>query len=398
MRAVTWQGPRHVEARDVPDPVLVEDTDAIVQVSATAICGSDLHLYEVLAPYLARGDILGHEAMGTVVEVGRAVERVRPGDRVVIPFNIACGRCWMCARGLQSQCEVTQVREHGKGAALFGYTALYGRVPGSQAEYVRVPHADAGLIPVPPDGPDERWLYLSDILPTAWQAARYAEVGPGDTVAVVGLGPVGHLAARCAQVQGAERVIGIDRVPERVSRAAALGVEVVGDTDDTVAAVRELTGGRGADKVIEAVGMEAHGAPVAAGLVGAVSRLPKPVAVPLAEHASVDRLAALRAAFGSARRGGTVSIVGVYGGAVDPINMMELFDRQLTLRMGQANVRRWSDELQQMIETDADAFGTEHLATHRLPLEEAARGYDLFQRKADGCLKVVLYPGGPPTT
>lgn len=381
MRAVTWQGPRRVETQDVPDPSLAEDTDAIVQVSATAICGSDLHLYEVLAPYLTRGDILGHEAMGTVVEAGGAVTRVRPGDCVVIPFNIACGACWMCARGLQSQCEVTQVRAQGKGAALFGYTSLYGGVPGGQAEYVRVPHADYGLIPVPQGGPDERWLYLSDILPTAWQAARYADVTPGDTVAVVGLGPVGHLAARCALRQGAERVIGVDLVPERLQRAREAGIEVVGDTDDTPAAVLELTGGRGADRVIEAVGMEAHGDPVVAGVLGVVSRLPKPVSVPLAENAAVDRLSALRAAFGSVRRGGTVSIAGVYGGAVDPINMMELFDKQLTLRMGQANVRRWSDELLQMIEADADGFDTEHLATHRLPLDEAAQGYDMFQRR-----------------
>lgn len=292
MRAVTWQGPRRVETQDVPDPSLAEDTDAIVQVSATAICGSDLHLYEVLAPYLTRGDILGHEAMGTVVEAGGAVTRVRPGDCVVIPFNIACGACWMCARGLQSQCEVTQVRAQGKGAALFGYTSLYGGVPGGQAEYVRVPHADYGLIPVPQGGPDERWLYLSDILPTAWQAARYADVTPGDTVAVVGLGPVGHLAARCALRQGAERVIGVDLVPERLQRAREAGIEVVGDTDDTPAAVLELTGGRGADRVIESVGMEAHGDPVVAGMLGVVSRLPKPVSVPLAENAAVDRLSA----------------------------------------------------------------------------------------------------------
>ncbi|GAB3700753.1 zinc-dependent alcohol dehydrogenase [Mariniluteicoccus flavus] len=396
MKAVTWQGKNDVQVREVPDPVLQEPTDAIVRVTSTAICGSDLHLYGPLAPFLDKGDILGHEAMGIVEEVGSGVSNLRVGDRVVVPFNISCGHCWMCERGLQSQCETTQVTSQGSGAALFGYTRLYGSVPGGQAELLRVPQAQYGPIVVPHDGPDERFLYLSDILPTAWQAVAYAEVGAGDTVAVVGLGPVGQLAARCAKLQGVERVIGLDLVPERLAAARAHGIETidVSEVKDPVAAVRDLTGGRGADGVIDAVGMEAHGSPIAETLVKAVSSMPAPLARMATEKAGIDRLAALHLALGLARRGGTVSLSGVYGGMADPMPMMEMFDRQLTLRMGQANVRRWTDELLALVRDGNEVLDVEGLATHRVALDDAADAYAMFQEKSDGCVKVVLRPGG----
>lgn len=397
MKAVTWQGADTIEVRDVPDPVLREPTDAIVRVTSTAICGSDLHLYHVLGPFLDKGDVLGHECMGVVEEVGPQAGDLRVGDRVVVPFNISCGHCWMCERGLQSQCETTQVRAQDKGAALFGYTRLYGSVPGGQAEYVRVPQAQYGPIRVPDEEPDERWLYLSDILPTAWQGVRYADVREGDTIAVFGLGPVGQLAARCAFHLGAQRVIGVDLVDERLELARRFGVETVDlrTVKDAAAAVRELTQGRGADGVVEAVGMEAHGSALntAAGFaIAGTGKLPGPLARLAVQKIGIDRLAALHASLLSARRGGTVSVSGVYGGMVDPMPLMDMFDRQLTVRMGQANVRRWSDELLQILR-ESPAFGVEELATHRLPLSEAARGYEMFQAKSDGCVKVVLTPG-----
>ena len=397
MRALTWQGIEKVIVDDVPDPVLLEPTDAIVRVTSTAICGSDLHLYKVLAPYLTPGDVLGHEFMGEVVEVGAAVGNLTVGDRVVVPFNISCGSCWMCTRGLYAQCETTQNRDQGKGASLFGYTSLYGQVPGGQAELVRVPHADFGPVVIPPDHADvhdERFLYLSDILPTAWQGVVYADVPDGGTLAVLGAGPVGQLAISAAHQQGIERVIVVDLVPERLERARARGAETIDlDTVDSVPdALRELTAGRGPDSVLEAVGMEAHGNPLAEKVIGVASRLPKPVARLAIEKAGIDRLAALYTAFDAVRRGGTVSISGVYGGAADPLPMMDLFDKGLTLRMGQCHVRRWSDELFDLLARDEDVFGVDDLASHRVPLAQAPDMYDLFQRKAESCVKVVLKP------
>jgi len=250
--------------KDVADPVIQEPTDAIVRVTTTAICGSDLHLYEVLGAYLSPGDVLGHETMGVVEEVGSNVAHIRAGDRVVIPFNISCGSCWMCQRGLFAQCETTQVRDQGKGAALFGYTSLYGSVPGGQAEYLRVPQAHFGPIKVPDEGPDTRFVYLSDILPTAWQAVAYADVEAGGTLAVLGLGPVGQFATRIAARNGV-RVIGVDLVPERLALAQRYGVEVVNarEVDDVAETLIDMTSGRGPDGTIDAVGMEAHGSPVA---------------------------------------------------------------------------------------------------------------------------------------
>ncbi len=392
MKALTWHGLGDVRVEEVPDPRIQEPTDAIVRVTSTAICGSDLHLYGVLAPYLSAGDIIGHEFMGIVEEVGTGVTNLAVGDRVVVPFNISCGTCWMCQRGLFAQCETTQVREYDKGASLFGYTSLYGQIPGGQAELVRVPHADFGPIKVPEGLPDERFLFLSDILPTAWQGVAFADVEPGSTIAILGLGPVGQLAVRCAQEQGAGRVIGVDLVPERLARARRLGADVLDLNDGDVAtALKEMTGGRGPDSVVDAVGMEAHGNPVAAKIIAMASRLPKPLAQPAIEKAGIDRLDALHTAIDAVRRGGTVSLSGVYGGAIDPMPLMTMFDKGITMRMGQCHVKRWTADLLDRL-VDSDPFGVDDLTTHHMPLEKAPEAYKMFQAKSDGCIKVVLNP------
>jgi threonine dehydrogenase-like Zn-dependent dehydrogenase len=397
MRALTWQGNQHVEVSDVPDPIIEHPTDAIVRVTSTAICGSDLHLYSVLGPYLKPGDVLGHEAMGIVEEVGSQVGQIKAGDRVVIPFNISCGHCWMCTRGLFAQCETTQVTSEGKGASLFGYTSLYGSIPGGQAEFVRVPQAQFGPIPVP-DGPtDEQVLFLSDILPTAWQAVQFAEIPEGGTVAVFGLGPVGQFTARIARHLGASRVIGVDLVPERLALAKRHGIEPFDISDlkgvDAVAsALIEMVDGRGPDSTIEAVGMEAHGSHGVGFAQKAIGMLPDAVAQKITDKVALDRLDALHSALKSVRRGGTVSVVGVYGGEVDPMPMMEMFDRGISVRMGQAHVRRWTDDILPLVLDDADPLGTLDLVTHRLPLEDAPAAYEMFQKKQDGCIKVVLKP------
>jgi len=394
VRALTWHGKRDVRVEDVPDPRIQEPSDAIVRITSTAICGSDLHLYEVLGPYLSPGDVLGHEPMGIVEEVGPEVTHIKVGDRVVVPFNISCGSCWMCSRGLYAQCETTQVRAQGKGAALFGYTSLYGSVPGGQAEYLRVPQAHFGPIKVPHEHPDQRFLYLSDIIPTAWQAVTYADVPPGGTLAVLGLGPVGQFAARIARHLGVDRVIGVDLVTERLALAAAHGIEVLDSrgVDDVAAALIEMTGGRGPDGVVDAVGMEAHGSELAKMAQAAVGLLPGALARPLIDKMAIDRLDALHTAITSVRRGGTVSVSGVYGGEVDPMPMMEMFDRGIQLRMGQCHVKRWIDDIMPLVLDPADPLGTEDLATHVLALEDAAHGYDIFQKKQDQCIKVVLTP------
>ena len=394
MKAVVWHGRRDVRVEEVPDPVIQSPTDAVVRVSSTAICGSDLHLYEVLGPFLSVGDVLGHEAMGVVEEVGSEVHHIRPGDRVVIPFNISCGSCWMCARGLHSQCETTQVRDQDKGAALFGYTALYGAVPGGQAEYLRVPMAHFGPVPVPDGIPDERFLFLSDVLPTAWQAVEYANVPEGGTLAVLGLGPVGQLAARIGRHRGASRVIGVDLVDARLQMAARHGVETLDarSVDDIPAALVEAVDGRGPDAVVDAVGMESHGSALGKVAQAAAGLLPDKLARKATEKVGVDRLDALYTAIRAVRRGGTVSLSGVYGGAVDPMPMMTMFDKGVTLRMGQANVKRWIDDLLPLVCDEADPLGVLDLATHRLQLADAPHGYEIFQKKQDDCVKVVLNP------
>jgi threonine dehydrogenase-like Zn-dependent dehydrogenase len=400
MRALTWQGNEHVEVTDVRDPVIQEPNDIIIRVTSTAICGSDLHLYGVLGPFLKPGDVLGHEPMGIVEETGPDITHLRSGDRVVVPFNISCGHCWMCRRGLFAQCETTQVRSQGKGAALFGYTSLYGSVPGGQAQYLRVPQAQFGPVKVPAGAPDEQYLYLSDILPTAYQAVAYADVPADGTLAVLGLGPVGQMAVRIARHLGVERVIGVDPVPERRAAATRFGVETLdpGAVDNTAAALIELTGGRGPDAVIDAVGMEAqgHDEPRSTRLIAAGQKatglLPDQVAAKVSDQAALDRLDALHTAVKAVRRGGTVSISGVYGGEIDPMPLMEMFDRGVQLRMGQAHVRRWIDDLLPIVSDERDPLGVREFATHHLPLEDAPRGYEIFRDKAEGCLKVVLQP------
>ncbi len=390
MRALTWQGKRKVSVEEVADPRILEPTDAVIRVTSTAICGSDLHLYELFAPFLERGDILGHEPMGIVEEVGSAVSTLQPGDRVVIPFVIACGECFMCSRGLNTQCETTQNRDQGTGAALYGYTSLYGGIPGGQAERLRVPLADFNATKVGDALPDDRYLFLSDILPTAWQGVAYADLQPGDTLGVMGLGPVGQFAARIGRHLG-HRVIAVEPVAERRAMAERYGVETL-DMPNATEALRDLTDGRGPDAIVDAVGMEAHGAPGAATAQQLVGALPDLLARPMMRHAGLDRLSALHTAFDAVRRGGTVSLSGVYVGSADPMPMMTLFDKQIALRMGQCNVQSWRDRLLPLVEDPSDPLGVEDLTTHRVPLEQAPDMYEIFQKKEDGCIKVVLQP------
>ena len=394
MKAVTWQGKRDVRVDTVADPTIEQPTDAIVEITSTNICGSDLHLYEVLGAFMNAGDILGHEPMGIVREVGAAVTNLSPGDRVVIPFQISCGHCYMCTdHQLYTQCETTQVREKGMGAALFGYSELYGSVPGGQAELLRVPHADFTHIKVPEGPADSRFVYLSDVLPTAWQAVEYAGVPEGGSVTVLGLGPIGDMAARIAAHHGF-RVIAVDSVPERLARAKARNIETVDlseHSDDLGDVIRERTQGRGTDSVIDAVGMEAHGSPGAKFAQQLAGFLPDSLGKPLMENAGVDRTAAILSAIDIVRRGGTISLSGVYGGAADPLPMLTLFDKQIQLRMGQANVKKWVDDILPLL-TDADPLGVDTFATHTLPLDDAPHAYEIFQKKQDGAVKIVLQP------
>ncbi|MCU1570629.1 MAG: threonine dehydrogenase [Naasia sp.] len=391
MRALTWQGKRSVSVEEVPDPGIQEPTDAIIRITSTAICGSDLHLYELFGPFLDKGDILGHEPMGIVEQVGSAITNLVPGDRVVVTFNIACGTCFMCSHGLQSQCETTQVREHGSGAALFGYTKLYGQVPGGQAELLRVPLADYNAVKIGTELPDERYLFLSDVVPTAWQAVQYANVPEGGTLAVMGLGPIGQLASRIGRHLGYQ-VTAVDLVPERRAMAERHGIETLDLTDDVVDRLREGSGGRGVDGVVDAVGMEAHGNSVIGLAQQAVGLLPDALARKAMEKMGVDRMAAVYNSLDAVRRGGTVSLSGVYAGEADILPMKSMFDKQVNLRMGQCNVRRWLDDLIPLVEDPADPLGVMDLTTHRVGLDEAPHMYEIFQKKEDGCIKVVLQP------
>jgi len=389
VKAVVWHGREDVRVDNVPDPIIQETTDAIVRITSTAICGSDLHLYSKLFPIMREGDIIGHEPMGIVEEVGSEVEHISPGDRVVVPFNISCGHCYFCERQLYSQCETTRDRGklaeaasllgRGKGASLFGYTHVYGAVPGGQAEFLHVPQAHFGPIKVPEGPLDERFLYLSDVLPTSWQAVVYADVPQGGTLGIWGLGPIGQMCARIAYHLGAGRVIGVDDVPERLSLAAQYGVETVDFSviDDVKELVLELTDGRGVDSAIDAVGMEASGS-----LIESVLQTTK---------FQLDRAYALRQCMASIRRGGTLSISGVYAGPIQMFPLGDLFDMQIQVRMGQANVRRYVDDVLPLL-TDEDPLGTEDLKTHEMPLEDAPLGYEIFQKKQDGAIKCVLKP------
>jgi len=337
--------------------------------------------------------VLGHEPMGIVEEVGGEVTNIAAGDRVVLPFTICCGHCYMCGQGLHSQCETTQVRDQGMGAALFGYTKLYGQVPGGQAEYLRVPQAQFIPIKVPEGPPDERFIYLSDVLPTAWQSVEYAAIPDGGSVVVLGLGPIGDMACRIARHRGVERVFGVDLVAERLERTRQRGVEVLDLTEheNIAETIRELTDGRGPDAVIDAVGMEAHGAPFGQLAQQMTGLMPDALAQKLMKRAGVDRLSALHLAIDIVRRGGTVSIVGVYGGQIDPLPMLTLFDKQIQIRMGQANVKRWVDDIMPLL-TDGDPLGVDGFHTHQLLLDKAPEAYSTFQKKQDGMVKVLLKP------
>jgi threonine dehydrogenase-like Zn-dependent dehydrogenase len=393
MKAIAWHGKRDVRVDEVPDPSIEHPTDTIVRITSTGLCGSDLHLYEVLGPFMTEGDILGHEPMGVVEEVGSEVTEVKPGDRVVIPFNVSCQDCWMCRHGLNSQCETTQNRDQGTGASLFGYTKLYGQVPGGQAEFLRVPFGNTLPIKVPDGPPDDRFLFLSDVLPTAWQAVHYAHIPDGGGVTVLGLGPIGDMSSRIARHLG-YRVIAVDLVPERMQRARANGVEVLNLEDhkeDLADVIRGMTDGRGTDSVIDAVGMEAHGAPIGELAQKMTGLLPDALAEKIMQTAGADRMSAINLAIDIVRRGGTISLSGVYGGMASPVPMLTLFDKQITINQGQANVWRWVEDIMPLLD-DSDPLGVESFATHKVALDAAPQAYETFQKKHDGAVKIVLQP------
>jgi threonine dehydrogenase-like Zn-dependent dehydrogenase len=389
MRAVVFHGRYDVRVDTVPDPIIEEPRDAIVRVTSTAICGSDLHLYDGYIPEMKNGDILGHEFMGEVVEVGSGNKKLKVGDRVIVPFTICCGECFFCKKGQWSCCERSN-RTADKAATmfghttagLFGYSHLTGGYPGGQAEYVRVPFADVAPAKVLNGLPDERVLFLTDIFPTGYQAAEFAEIEPGDTVAVFGCGPVGQFAIRCAMMFNPDRVVGIDRVPERLALAREAGAETIDfSKEDVQERLNALTQGRGPDRCIDAVGMEAHGG----GSVGAVVDR-----VEAAVGLATDRIQALRDCFTNCRSGGTVSIAGVYGGLVNHLNLGAAFQKGLKVRMGQCNVPNYTDKLMRMV-ADGE-FDPSFVITHRLALSDAPKGYDIFKKHTDGCIKVVLNP------
>jgi len=390
MKANCWQGTTRLRIEDVPDPQILNPRDAIVKVTSTAICGSDLHIYDGYIPTMMRGDIIGHEFMGEVVEVGAGVKNLKVGDRVVNPFPIACGACFFCSSGQFSLCEnsnpnawmAEKLWGHSP-AGLFGYSHMLGGYAGGQAEYVRIPFADVGPIKVPQHLSDEQVLFLSDIFPTAYMAAENCSIHPGDTIAVWGCGPVGLLAMKSAYILGADRVIAIDRFPERLRkarndcRAETLNYEEV----EVLDALREMTGGRGPDACIDAVGMEGY----AHGFFGTYDRVKKSMRV------ATDRPTSLREAILACRNGGTVSVSGVYGGFLDKVPFGSIVNRALTLKSGQTHVQRYLRPLLQMIEEGR--IDPSFVISHRLPLEDAPRAFAMFRDKEDECIKVVLKPG-----
>jgi threonine dehydrogenase-like Zn-dependent dehydrogenase len=389
MRANCWMGKSRVEVQHLPDPKILNDRDAIVKITSTAICGSDLHLYNGFVPTMRSGDILGHEFMGEIVETGPAVKNLKVGDRVVVPFPIACGACAQCRKGMFSTCENTNpnawMAEKLWGyspAGVFGYSHMLGGYPGGQAEYARVPFADVGPIKVPAGVSDEKVLFLSDIYPTGYMGADMCNIQPGDTIAVWGAGPVGQFAMKSAQLLGAERVIAIDRFPYRLRMARErVGVETINYEEfDVYDVLKDMTGGRGPDACIDAVGLESH----VPGPLYAYDRVKQAVGM------ETDRPYALRQAIMACRNGGTVSVIGVYGGFVDKFPMGSLMNRSLTIRTGQCHVQRYMKPLLERIEKGE--IDPSFVITHRLPLDEAPRGYDMFLNKEDDCLKVVLKP------
>ena len=389
MKANCWYGKTVTRVEDVPEPQILNQRDAIVKISSTAICGSDLHLYNGFIPTMQRGDILGHEFMGEVVEVGREVTNLKIGDRVVVPFPIACGNCFFCKGEMFSLCENSNPnawmaeKMFGHAASgIFGYSHLTGGYAGGQAEYARVPFADVGPIKVPDHLSDEQVLFLSDIFPTGWMGAEMCDIKPGDTIAIWGCGPVGQFSIRSAFLLGAERVIAIDGVPERLLMAEEGGAETINYEEQNVYEVlMDMTGGRGPDGCIDDVGMEAHG-PMA---VFAYDRLKQAMML------ETDRPIAIREAIMCCRNGGTVSVIGVYGGFADKIPLGSLMNRSITIKSGQAHVQRYMRPLLELIENgDIDPS---FVITHIMNLEDAPKGYDMFKNKKDGCIKIVLKPG-----
>ncbi|HZQ52268.1 MAG TPA: zinc-dependent alcohol dehydrogenase [Bryobacteraceae bacterium] len=389
MKAACWMGKQDVRVEQVPDPKILNDRDAIVKVTSTAICGSDLHLYNGFVPSMESGDVLGHEFMGEVVEVGRGVTNLQKGDRVVVPFPIACGGCFSCKHGLFSLCENSNpnasMAEKMWGhspAGIFGYSHLLGGYAGGQAEYARVPFADVGPIKVPEELSDDQVLFLSDIFPTGYMGAEMCNIQPGDTIAVWGCGPVGQFAMKSAFLLGAERVIGIDRFPERLRMAREkVGAETLNYEEVSILeALKELTGGRGPDACIDAVGMEAH----TPGLIGAYDRAKQAMML------ETDRPIALREAIMACRNGGVVSVIGVYGGFIDKFPIGSFMNRSLTLRTGQAHVQRYMRPLLERIQRRE--IDPSFVITHHMPLEDAAEGYAIFKEKQDDCIKIVLKP------
>lgn len=394
MKAVVWHGKEDVRVDRVPDPTVVNPHDAIVQVTSTAICGSDLHLYDGYIPTMREGDVIGHEFMGEVVEIGSAVKNLRLGDRVVVPFTISCGGCFFCKRDLWSLCDnsnpnaLMAEKMWGQSpAGFFGYSHLVGGYAGGQAEYVRVPYADVGPLKVPEHLSDDQVLFLGDVFPTGYQAAEQCDLQPGDTVAVWGCGPVGQFAIASARMLGAERIIAIDDVPERLELAMSQpGVEPlkpreIGNTLDVVETLRDMTAGRGPDACIDAVGLEAHGV----GLEGWYDKVKQAVRL------ETERPVALRQAIMACRKGGTVSVPGVYGGLADKIPLGALMNKGLTLKTGQTHVQRYMQPLLERIERGE--IDPAFIITHRLPLDDAPAAYRLFRDKQDGCVKVVMQPG-----
>lgn len=388
MKAVCWHGTHDVRVDTVPDPTILNPRDAIVKVTSTAICGSDLHLYDGFIPTMQSGDILGHEFMGEVVETGPGVSNLKQGDRVVVPFTISCGSCFFCERDLWSLCDNSNpngwMAEKFYGhspAGLFGYSHLMGGYAGGQAEYARVPFADVGPLKVPEGLSDEQVLFLTDIFPTGYMAAENCDIQPGDTVAVWGCGPVGQFAIRSAFMLGAEQVIAIDRVPERLTLAQAGGAEILNYEElDPGEALKEMTGGRGPDCCIDAVGMEAHGTgPMA--LYDTVKQ---------AVRLETGRPQVLRQAIAACRKGGKVSVPGVYGGFIDKMPMGAFVNKGLTMRSGQTHVHKYLKPLLERVQKGE--IDPSFLITHRLPLDEAPRAYKIFRDKEDNCIKVVLKP------
>jgi threonine dehydrogenase-like Zn-dependent dehydrogenase len=388
MKALCWMGKTDVQVQSVPDPEIQDPKDVIVRITSTAICGSDLHIYDGYIPTMKSGDVLGHEFMGEVVARGTDVKNLHVGDRVVVPFTISCGACFFCERGMFSLCDNTNPNKemaeklYGQSpAGLFGYSHMMGGYPGGQAEYARVPYADVGPIKVPNGLSDEQVLFLSDIFPTGWMAAENCQIQPGDTVAVWGCGPVGQMAIRSAFLLGAGRVFAIDRVPERMAMARAGGAETIDDQQDVVEVLKQQTGDRGPDACIDAVGMEAHGA----GITGMYDKVKQTLRL------TTDRATALRESIQACRKGGTVSVPGVYGGWVDKVPVGAVFNKGLTLRSGQTHVQKYLPMLLGKIE--AGEIDPSFVITHRVPLDAAPEMYKTFRDKEDGCIKVVLKPG-----